>query len=115
MCLHLVFSQRILVSEEGLFCTGFQVVIANSKTSINGRPEIISIHCYQMVQSKMADMYTTLNACRSYTYNVARALDRGERHPNVSSFNCLNIDRNLSTEEDFNWQFSGCFIDSIML
>ncbi|RUS69305.1 hypothetical protein EGW08_022933 [Elysia chlorotica] len=37
---------------------------------------------FQMVQSKMADMYTVLNACRSYTYNVARALDRGERHPN---------------------------------
>lgn len=37
---------------------------------------------FQMLQSKMADMYTTLNASRSYTYNVARALDRGERHPN---------------------------------
>jgi len=24
----------------------------------------------------MADMYTTLNACRSYLYNVARACDK---------------------------------------
>ncbi|XP_060081408.1 isovaleryl-CoA dehydrogenase, mitochondrial-like [Ylistrum balloti] len=37
---------------------------------------------FQMIQAKLADMYTTLNASRSYTYNVARALDRGERHPN---------------------------------
>ncbi|XP_067673733.1 isovaleryl-CoA dehydrogenase, mitochondrial-like isoform X2 [Haliotis asinina] len=37
---------------------------------------------FQMIQSKMADMYTILNASRSYVYNVARALDRGERHPN---------------------------------
>ncbi|GFN81966.1 isovaleryl-coa dehydrogenase, mitochondrial [Plakobranchus ocellatus] len=37
---------------------------------------------FQMIQSKMADMYTTLSVSRSYTYNVARALDRGERHPN---------------------------------
>lgn len=36
-----------------------------------------------MIQAKMADMYTTLNASRSYVYNVARALDRGERQPNV--------------------------------
>ncbi|CAL1534199.1 unnamed protein product [Lymnaea stagnalis] len=37
---------------------------------------------FQMIQAKMADMYTVLNASRSYVYNVARALDRGERHPN---------------------------------
>ncbi|XP_074647381.1 isovaleryl-CoA dehydrogenase, mitochondrial-like isoform X1 [Tubulanus polymorphus] len=36
---------------------------------------------FQMIQAKMADMYTMLNVCRSYTYNVARALDRGERQP----------------------------------
>jgi len=37
---------------------------------------------FQMIQSKMADMYVELNCTRSYVYNVARALDRGERHPN---------------------------------
>lgn len=31
----------------------------------------------QLIQGKMADMYTTLNACRSYLYNVARATDDG--------------------------------------
>lgn len=28
---------------------------------------------FQLVQGKLADMYTTLNACRSYLYGVARA------------------------------------------
>lgn len=37
---------------------------------------------FQMIQSKMADMYVALNATRSYVYNVARALDRGDKHPN---------------------------------
>lgn len=31
---------------------------------------------FQLMQGKLADMYTTLNACRSYVYNVARACDR---------------------------------------
>ncbi len=30
---------------------------------------------FQLLQGKMADMYTTLNACRSYLYSVARATD----------------------------------------
>lgn len=30
---------------------------------------------FQLIQGKMADMYTTLSACRSYLYNVARAVD----------------------------------------
>jgi len=32
---------------------------------------------FQMVQAKMADMYVKLNTARSYTYNVARAMDNG--------------------------------------
>ncbi|CAH1246025.1 IVD [Branchiostoma lanceolatum] len=35
------------------------------------------IGTFQMMQGKMADMYTQLSVCRSYVYNVARALDRG--------------------------------------
>jgi isovaleryl-CoA dehydrogenase len=30
------------------------------------------------MQGKIADMYTTMNACRSYVYEVAKACDRGE-------------------------------------
>ncbi|KAL0477759.1 isovaleryl-CoA dehydrogenase [Acrasis kona] len=31
---------------------------------------------FQLMQGKLADMYTSLNACRSYVYAVARACDR---------------------------------------
>ena len=30
-----------------------------------------------MIQAKMADMYSKLNACRTYTYCVGRAADNG--------------------------------------
>jgi isovaleryl-CoA dehydrogenase len=33
---------------------------------------------FQLVQGKLADMYTATNACRAYVYAVARACDRGE-------------------------------------
>jgi isovaleryl-CoA dehydrogenase len=33
---------------------------------------------FQLVQGKLADMYTTLNACRAYVYAVAKACDRGQ-------------------------------------
>ncbi|KAL1490556.1 hypothetical protein ABEB36_013231 [Hypothenemus hampei] len=33
---------------------------------------------FQLIQGKMADMYTTLSACRSYLYSVARACDNGQ-------------------------------------
>jgi len=32
---------------------------------------------FQLLQGKLADMYTTMNACRAYVYAVARACDRG--------------------------------------
>ncbi|MDH4108115.1 MAG: isovaleryl-CoA dehydrogenase [Gammaproteobacteria bacterium] len=35
------------------------------------------IGTFQLMQGKIADMYTTMNACRSYVYTVARACDRG--------------------------------------
>ncbi|MCB8890070.1 isovaleryl-CoA dehydrogenase [Vreelandella malpeensis] len=37
-----------------------------------------SIGEFQLVQGKVADMYTTLNACRAYLYTVARACDRDQ-------------------------------------
>ena len=50
-----------------------------------GRP----IGTFQLMQGKIADMYTAMNAARAYVYAVARACDRGEtsrkdaagRHP----------------------------------
>jgi isovaleryl-CoA dehydrogenase len=39
-----------------------------------GRP----IGEFQLMQGKLADMYTTLNACKAYVYFTAKAADRGE-------------------------------------
>ena len=36
------------------------------------------IGTFQLMQGKLADMYTTMNACRAYVYLVAQAADRGE-------------------------------------
>ena len=36
------------------------------------------IGMFQLMQGKLADMYTTFNACRAYTYAVAKACTRGE-------------------------------------
>jgi len=33
---------------------------------------------FELMQGKMADMYTTMNACKAYVYAVAAACDRGE-------------------------------------
>ncbi len=33
---------------------------------------------FQLMQGKIADMYTTMNACKAYVYAVARACDRGQ-------------------------------------
>ncbi|MHB1399107.1 MAG: isovaleryl-CoA dehydrogenase [Trichloromonadaceae bacterium] len=36
------------------------------------------IGTFQLMQGKLADIYTTLSACRCYVYAVAKACDRGE-------------------------------------
>ena len=36
------------------------------------------IGTFQLMQGKIADMYTTMNACKSYVYMVAAACDRGQ-------------------------------------
>jgi isovaleryl-CoA dehydrogenase len=37
-----------------------------------------AIGTFQLMQGKIADMYTAMNACRSYVYAVARASDRAQ-------------------------------------
>jgi isovaleryl-CoA dehydrogenase len=37
-----------------------------------------SIGEFQLIQGKIADMYTTFNACKAYVYAVGNACDRGE-------------------------------------
>lgn len=46
-----------------------------------------SIAEFQLLQGKMADMYTTLSACRSYLYNVAKACDEGH----INSKDCAGV------------------------
>jgi isovaleryl-CoA dehydrogenase len=36
------------------------------------------IGTFQLMQGKLADMYTTMNACRAYVYAVAKACDQGK-------------------------------------
>lgn len=38
----------------------------------------------------MADMYTTLNACRSYLYTVAKYLDKGTKNKAISK-DCAGV------------------------
>lgn len=42
---------------------------------------------FQLLQGKMADMYTRLSACRQYVYNVARACDMGH----MSAMDCAGV------------------------
>jgi len=37
-----------------------------------------SIGEFELMQGKLADMYTTMNACKAYVYAVGKACDRGE-------------------------------------
>lgn len=39
---------------------------------------------FQLMQGKIADMYTALSASRSYLYNVARACDKGHHNRKVT-------------------------------
>ena len=46
-----------------------------------------SIGEFQLIQGKMADMYTTLSSSRAYAYNVARECDKG----NISRKDCAGV------------------------
>src|SRR3546814_714115 len=38
----------------------------------------LPIGSFQLIQGNLADMYTTMNAAKSYVYMVAKACDRGD-------------------------------------
>jgi isovaleryl-CoA dehydrogenase len=44
-----------------------------------------SIGEFQLMQGKLADMYTTINACRSYVYSVAKACETIEGNESTLS------------------------------
>jgi len=49
-----------------------------------------AIGTFQLMQGKMADMYTTMNSCRSYVYAVAKACDDG-RTTRFDAAGCILI------------------------
>lgn len=49
-----------------------------------GVVQIVDLFPPQLLQGKMADMYTRMSACRTYVYAVARSCDSGQ----VSSKDC---------------------------
>lgn len=58
----------------GIMCSCMDVVIPYVHDRIQfGRP----IGEFELMQGKLADMYSTWNACRSYVYTVAKAADSG--------------------------------------
>ena len=44
---------------------------------------------FQLMQGKIADMYTAMNSARAYTYEVAKACDRGEVTRQAAAACCL--------------------------
>ena len=52
---------------------------------------------FQMIQAKLADMYTSLSACQSYTYAVARAADLG-RISRKDAAGCLLFSAERATQ-----------------
>src|SRR5258706_415461 len=49
------------------------------------------IGSFQLVQGKIADMYTTMNASRAYVYAVAKACDRGETTREDAAGGCFSL------------------------
>jgi len=58
------------------------------------------IGTFQLMQGKIADMYTTMNACRAYVYAVAAACDDG-RTTRFDAAGCI-----LQTAEKATWMAS---------
>ena len=56
-----------------------------------------AIGTFQLMQAKLADMYTTFNACRSYVYAVAGACDRG-KNTRKDSAGCILYSAEKATQ-----------------
>src|SRR5438874_1718580 len=65
----------LAMSEPG---SGSDVVSMKTRAEYRKGKFVQPIGEFQLMQGKLADMYTTLNACRAYVYAVGQACDRGE-------------------------------------
>ncbi|CAG8692429.1 14299_t:CDS:2, partial [Racocetra fulgida] len=80
--------ERLVLSGGPLMQAALDIVIPYVQTRHQfGKP----IAQFQLVQAKLADIYTKLNASRSYVYSVARACDLAERATEVAldAIQCL--------------------------
>jgi isovaleryl-CoA dehydrogenase len=55
------------------------------------------IGTFQLMQGKLADMYTTLNACAAYVYAVARACD-AQRTTRMDAAGCILLSAEKATQ-----------------
>jgi isovaleryl-CoA dehydrogenase len=55
------------------------------------------IGTFQLMQGKLADMYTTMNSCAAYTYAVARACDEG-RTTRMDAAGCILLTAEKATQ-----------------
>jgi len=55
------------------------------------------IGTFQLMQAKLADMYTMLNACAAYSYSVARACDTG-RATRIDAAGCILLAAEKATQ-----------------
>ena len=55
------------------------------------------IGTFQMMQGKLADMYTTLSSCAAYVYAVARACDAG-RTTRMDAAGCILLASEKATQ-----------------
>jgi isovaleryl-CoA dehydrogenase len=55
------------------------------------------IGTFQLIQGKLADMYTTLNSCAAYTYAVARGCDAG-RTTRMDAAGCILLAAEKATQ-----------------
>ncbi len=55
------------------------------------------IGTFQIMQAKLADMYTTTNSCRAYVYSVARACDAG-RTTRMDAAGCILLCAEKATQ-----------------
>ena len=65
---------------------------------------------FQLLQGKMADMYTTLNACRSYLYTVARAVDKNHYDAATRSMACAGVILYLAENATVRIEYSQLYI-----
>ena len=67
------YERAVLAGSLGIMQGCMDIVVPYVKE----RVQFKKVGSFQLIQGKIADMYTTMNACKSYVYSVGRACDNG--------------------------------------